>query len=257
MEKKIPKKEAVIFTVSVVVIMLLVGTVLIAVGAEQLSWIGIVVAGIAGVLFFCKETGEKLDLREKIRSFDITVPLMIFLMSWSLCTVASYIYGLIASRFSSVGANENSSDLLSVLVISPVFEELMFRQCSQGISKRTGSKWFSLIFPTFAFALCHCFYNMQGMLNVFSGTIALAICFHYTENVLYTIIAHFLHNLFVTLDFTKFNFFGFFSVRDVNGYALISLPYLVFNIFILILSLFKRFIPEYRDIPAGMQFATK
>nr|WP_296587418.1 hypothetical protein [Ruminococcus sp.] len=106
MEKKISKKEAVIFTVAVVVIMLLVGTVLIAVGAEQLSWIGIVVAGIAGVLFFCKETGEKLDLREKIRSFDITVPLMIFLMSWSLCTVASYIYGLIASRFSSVGANE-------------------------------------------------------------------------------------------------------------------------------------------------------
>lgn len=262
-KKKTTKTEAVIYTICIVGAMLLIGMIMIAVFGNEnriMSNLGTVSAGILAVILFRASTGERVDIREKLRGYDFSVPVMIFLLNWSMCSLISHFYGLIASNFTHTTPNVNHGTWFSALLIAPAFEELMFRQGSQGICKRTGSKWFSLIFPTIAFTLCHGFYNIQGIVNVLAGTVAFTLCFHFTDNVLYTIPAHFLHNLFVSLDISGYSFFGIPACREVNGFALFNLPYLILQTGIFVLSVFwviKYFLPVYSHDDHKMQFATK
>lgn len=69
--------------------------------------------------------------------------------------------------------------------------------------------------------------NPQGIVSVFSGCIFYAICYWYTENILYTIIPHALHNLLCYPDASRL-------YNEENGYSLLKLP--VFIIYALVFA---------------------
>lgn len=72
---------------------------------------------------------------------------------------------------------------------------------------------------TLIFVVIH-LYNIQGMVNVFTGAIWYALCYYYTENIFYTITAHMLHNLFSMLDLSSL-------YKTVNGFSILHMQRLV------------------------------
>ncbi len=185
--------------------------------ADLAGHLGTMFGELVGLLLY-RLGGNKLNLGAQIRSFNVTVPLMTFVTQWAACELAATLYGLIACRFSSIEPDTNgNSALLFAVIIAPVGEELMFRLCGMGLMKKCYKKWFTILFTTVIFALMHSFYSMQGVVNVFAGTLLMAICYYYTENILYTILVHMLHNLCCLPDLSLF-------YRMENGYLLLTAP---------------------------------
>ncbi|MBR3023529.1 MAG: CPBP family intramembrane metalloprotease [Oscillospiraceae bacterium] len=190
------------------------------------SNIALAAGGITGVILYLIPN-KTLDLKRQLKTFDITVPVMILILNWTACEIASSVYGMIACRFSSIEPDTNDfSSLIAVIgsvIIAPVSEELMFRLCSMGLIKKFKGKTFTIFFTTLIFSLMHCFYSIQGMINVFAGAIFFAVCYYYTENIFYSIIAHMLHNLLCIPDF--WDKLGVFK----NGYSILKpLPLVVY-----------------------------
>ena len=195
--KYTPRQYAVCSLFLCVIVVLLLGALLSNAIGDVGSHIGIAAGGITGVVLYLLQE-RSLHLKEQLRSFDVTVPMMILLLNWTGCTLASSVYGMIAADLSSVTPHESHMSLVMRVIgsgiVAPIGEELMFRLCGMGLMKKCYGRAFTILFPTVVFSLMHAFYGIQGLVEVFVGTIFFAVCYYFTENILYTIIAHMLHN---------------------------------------------------------------
>ncbi len=232
MEKKpfaTPKQYAVCSTILCVIIFLISGIILYMSGIGHDA--ALLLGGITGlIMYLIKE--RSLHLKEQIQKFDVTVPLIFFLLNWTGSELASSVFGLIAGSFSSMDPGRDQvydhtmlSVVIGTVIIAPIGEELMFRLCSMGLLKKCSSKMFTIMFPTVIFTLMHAFYSIQGLINVFAGAVFIAICYYHTENIIYTILVHILHNLLCVPDF--FNSLGTYH----SGYSVLrTLPFVVYAV---------------------------
>ena len=231
-----PKQYAICSLFLCLAVVLIVAAIfVVACGDENLAGhLGLLFGGVVGLLLY-RLGGNKLCLGAQIRNFHVTVPLVTFVTQWTACELASTLYGLIACRFSSIkpDTNDNSTLLLILgsVIIAPVSEELMFRLCGMGLLKKCSKKWFTILFTTLLFALLHSFYSMQGVVNVFTGTIFMAICYYETENILYTILVHMLHNLSCLPDLSLI-------YRLNNGYSLLTAPAAAVSLIVFLAGLY-------------------
>ena len=76
----------------------------------------------------------------------------------------------------------------------------------------------------------HMHYGMQGILQVFTGGMIYALCYYYTENIFYSILAHAAHNLLASLRITE--------IRGYYNYELMQTSSLVTNLVMLAVGLF-------------------
>lgn len=193
------------------------------------SHIVILFAGIVGVFLYKREA--PLDLAKQIRTYDVKIPLMLTILNFTCCEFFSSLFGFIASNFMEVKPSHTHeitviSVIMSVIVAS-VSEELIFRLCGVGILKKHYSKTFTILFTTLIFALIH-LYNIQGTIDVFVGTIWFALCYYYTENILYTITAHSLHNLLCVPDFSAlYNTVNGFQILHIQWFILMAIIFAV------------------------------
>lgn len=236
-----PKQYAICSTIICVMIFIITGVILHSFGLPKRP--AMICAAVAAVILY--RAKYPLDPARLIKGFDVTVPVMTFLLNWTLCELCSSLYGRIASNFSAVEPNHKTEltvpAVLGSVIIAPLCEELIFRQCSMGLLKKCSGRLFTILFPTVAFTLMHIFYNPQGIVSIFAGTLAFAVCYYYTENVLYCIIAHLLHNLLCVPDFS-------FSYNNVNGYDILKPHMSVIYLVILAVSLIwlvKVFLKKY------------
>ncbi len=247
-----PKQYA-ISSLIIVMIVFLLATVMSTMFIEDkyASRIGMLAGGITAVIMYLIPN-KTLDLKRKIKTFDVTVPLMILLLNWTSSEIVGSAYGMIASRFSSIKTDTTDfSSMIAVVgavVIAPVCEELMFRLCGIGLMKKCFGKAFTFLLPTVLFALLH-FYSVQGIIKVFTGAIFYAICYYFTENILYSIMAHMLHNALAIPVF-------FDNLRDINnGYAIMRPLPLAIYILLFAAGMFwliRVFMKKYGDSDSKM-----
>ena len=199
---------------------LLFGTVICsATGVDE--HLALLLGGIAGLVLY--KLKYPLDFSEQLRSFDMTVPIMMLILNFTACELSASLFGLIASRFMTVTHHAAAvSEITPMAVIgsvifAPVGEELLFRLCGVGLMKRSFGRLFAVLFPTAVFSVMH-FANPQNLVNVFAGAVVLALCYYYTENIIYTVIVHILHNALCLPDASVL-------YNNVNGFEILTLPF--------------------------------
>lgn len=238
------KRRAVVYVFACAILILFVNVILelmLGLPSDVSSHLGILAGGLLGWKCYSYENpGWKLSAQR--RDFHWIVPLTVLLLEWSLCNLISHLYGTIASVIITLmngdgGASPDNMPvadtlimLIGAVVIAPFGEELIFRQCGTGLLKDAGSKWFALLFPTALFSALHMNYGMQGILQVFTGGMIYALCYYYTENIFYSMLAHGAHNLMVSFRFTQ--------IRGMYKYDLLQPVSLVTNLVMLAVGLF-------------------
>lgn len=136
------------------------------------------------------------------QNFDITVPIMLLIFSWSMGEVCDHFGGLVLSNFMEVEPNRTLPEGWVGFVVgvigAPIAEELMFRYCGLEFPRGAYSAWIICLANAIYFASMH-LYNVQGFLNVFIGGFTMAYVYCKTRNLWYTLIEHALHNLLCLL----------------------------------------------------------
>ena len=198
-----------------------------------------------------KHTGKSLGTVTKFKGFDWSVPLVLTVFSWAAGEVSDHICGSVLCHFMTIDPNDDLSttavSIICTVLLAPLFEEVIFRYSFMGIIKERFGKAFTIIFPTVIFAAVH-LYNLQGFGNVLVGTLAAATIYYHTENILYLMLEHALHNALCKIDFSKLSLFGVPVYHEQNGFVLAGMPYFILNIVMLALCIVwfvKYFIPRY------------
>lgn len=203
--------------------------------------------GAAVGVILCLLFGKHTPVRQQLRSFDLRVPLMFFLLVETGGKILFSLTALILSRFSSVTPGESEQKTLLqmflTVIVTPILEELIFRTGMVGVLKKSRIRLLAVLFPAVMFMMMHSSKNLPGRLDVLNAGIFFAICYYETGNILYPMLVHSLHNLTAL----------FFSVtggtengdrligllqRRVNGYGVLRLPVLIVFALLFIAGMF-------------------
>ena len=183
------------------------------------------------------ETGERLSQVIKIRRFHFGFLIVLVLTAWSLSEVCDHLMGRMLSQFMSITPDEMDYvgiiSIVSAVVCAPILEEIIFRFGFIGLLKKNSSMAFALIFTTLVFAAAHS-YNIQNSVDIFVGTFLTAYVYYKTENLLYTIGEHAIHNALCFLPFGSMSFGGSPIYYMENGFIISCTPWFLLNLGILI-----------------------
>lgn len=238
-----PKARAIIYTVCCMVVILLF--VALSNGNAAVSHIGILAGGLLALICYHTEVPDD-HLRTRFHNIDWEIPAGFFLLNWSVTNLTSHLFGTVAAMFSQVSDASGSKPTESLLgalgavIIAPVGEELIFRQCGTGLLKRCAGKPLTFLLPSVLFAVMHMAYNVQGLSQMLAGALLYAFCFYVTDNVLYTIIVHAAHNLMCDFMLTE--------TYSQNGYTLLQPVSVITNLVLLAAGaawFVLRFYPRY------------
>ncbi len=83
--------------------------------------------------------------------------------------------------------------LVMVVVVAPVFEEVLYRGYLYGVSKRFTDRFFAVVFSSSAFALVHS--GMITVIPIFTLAVFLALAYELSGCLLVPIVIHMLFNL--------------------------------------------------------------
>ena len=188
------------------------------------GYLGGLIGAAAGVIL-CRIFGMHRPFGEQLRSFDVKLCLIYFLLVETGSRLAFSFGGLILSQFLSASApgTEAPTTLTRVLLIAavtPVLEELIYRTGMVGVLKKGGSRLISVLYPAVFFMFAHTAKGMQGKLSVLTAGVILALCYYETGNILYPVAAHALHNLAGFADQS-------FLFRQANGFFVLKTPVLI------------------------------
>ena len=158
-----------------------------------------------------------------IKNFDWAAVIMLTLFGFSAGEVLDHFGGLILSNFMTVEPNRGIEvtlpNVISAVIIAPLFEELIFRFGGCELTKGAYSMPVICIANGLFFAAVHG-YNIQGFANVMVFGITAAYVYCKTGNILYTIITHSLHNAICCISFDEFSLFGTPVYTEKNGFIL-------------------------------------
>lgn len=94
---------------------------------------------------------------------------------------------------------EITAEFIATCIFAPVFEEIMFWL---GLFKKLSRKLdfvFSILLTSIAFSLIH-IYNIDGFIILLGISLVWPYSFYKTDNLIYPIVFHFFHNLYVLSD---------------------------------------------------------
>lgn len=179
---------------------------------------------------------SKIRLREvfRVREFDIAVPIMLLLFTWSAGELFDTISGLLLSNFMTVEPNSAPFNgvfgVICMVIFAPIFEEIIFRFAGTELPRGAYSLPIVCIANGVYFAAVHG-YNIQGILHIVMIGIAMAYVYCKTRNLFYTMITHALNNLICLFPI------GEFAYYEKNGFVLGKWYWLAVNAVLLTIAL--------------------
>ncbi len=188
-----------------------------------------------------------------IKNFDIMVPIMLMIFTWSVGEVCDHFSGLILSQFMTIEPNaEHSRDIIGIIgavICAPIFEEIIFRFGGCEITKGAYSVPVICIANGIFFAAVHG-YNIQGFGNVLIGGVCAAYVYCKTGNLLYTMLEHAIHNAVCFINFGDISLFGDPLYYEQNGFILGAWWWVAYNAVLVVVCLvyyFKIFRKKYSE----------
>lgn len=169
-----------------------------------------ILSTLCGLYIFKKSMNEKIEIKkEKLNIKNIVVYSLILI---SIGNIGEYFvkflnlllnkigYDFNIAAYNNVFAANNIIDYLmifiSVVIVAPIVEELMYRFILNNSLKEYG-KLSSLIVSSFLFGIVHCqFYQIMPAM---AAGIVLSLIYFKTNDIRYSIIVHILNNLTATL----------------------------------------------------------
>lgn len=182
-----------------------------------LDEIGMGIAALCACVFVksCNKIGIKKAAR--IKEFDFAVPVILTLFTWSFGEIFDHFSGLLLSNFMTVEPNSGidfgAAGIIVAVVCAPIFEEIIFRFAAVEFSRGAYSMPIICIANGIYFAVVHT-YNIQGLMNIFIIGCCMAYVYCKTENILYTILTHAMHNAICFIPL------GNFAYYEKNGFVL-------------------------------------
>lgn len=179
---------------------------------------------------------SKTRLREvfRVQKFDIAVPIMLLVFTWSAGELFDTVSGLLLSNFMTVEPNTapftGAFSAVCMVVFAPIFEEIIFRFAGTELPRGAYSMPIVCIANGLYFAAVHG-YNVQGILHIVVIGIAMAYVYCKTRNLFYTMITHALNNLLCLLPI------GEYVYHEKNGFVLGNWYWLVINAVLLAAAL--------------------
>lgn len=202
--------------------------------------VGIGLTALIACFMLRSETGERLRDAVSFRDFRFSLVIAVTLAGWSLGEVCDHLMGLILSDHMTIVPDVNSMEgivgVISAVICAPIFEELIFRFSFMGLLKKNSGMVFTILVTTFVFAAGH-FYNVQGTGNVFMGTVLAAYVYYKTENILYTMCEHAIHNGLCYIPLENVKFLGVDVYYEKNGFILAGWPWFLCNLAVLCLTM--------------------
>lgn len=185
---------------------------------------------------FIVKGNSKTRFREvcHIKNFDIAVPIMLLLFTWSAGELFDHISGSVLSNFMTVEPNISPFTgvfgAVCTVILAPLFEEIIFRFAGTEIPRGAYSMPLICAANGLYFAVVHS-YNIQGLLHILLIGASIAYVYCKTRNIFYTMLTHALNNLLCLLPL------GDFAYHEKNGFVLGNWYWLVINAVLLAVSL--------------------
>lgn len=179
---------------------------------------------------------SKTSFREvcHIKKFDIGVPIMLLLFTWSAGELFDHLSGSVLSNFITVEPNSTpftgAFGIVCMVILAPIFEEIIFRFAGTEIPRGAYSTPLICIANGLYFAVMHS-YNIQGFLHIVLVGASIAYVFCKTRNIFYTMLTHALNNLLCLVPFDNFAYY------EKNGFILGNWYWLAINAVLLAVSL--------------------
>ncbi|MCM1329060.1 MAG: CPBP family intramembrane metalloprotease [Ruminococcus sp.] len=179
-----------------------------------LDEIGMAIAALFACSLVKKRGNGGIKRALRTKGFDFSVPIVVTVFTFACGTLCDQLIGALLSGVMTVEPNRSVelgfAGLFVTAVCAPIFEEIIFRYAAVEFARGAYSMPIICIANGLFFAAVHG-YNIQGFLQIFimGGVMAYVYC--KTENILYTILIHALHNAccFIPLDAVSYLKNGF------------------------------------------------
>lgn len=114
--------------------------------------------------------------------------------------------------------NPGFMEYIMIILVGPIFEELMFRYGVYNLLRRKTGKTFAIIVGSLFFAALHV-YNIQGFIETFVAGVVFSIIYEMTGNIWYNIFCHMMCNAYSTIENALVNS-GIAIYTEKNGYVI-------------------------------------
>lgn len=230
--------------VSLICVLVLLGTAIVQIGMMVIAEsMGVVIpedtlyhvsgsSGIAIVSILCAIFVKKknyVQCVEQRESLNAGKALIYMVLTVCICQVLTTVVttalfaNTIPVESPQLQGRNTYLDLIFAVLLAPIFEELLFRMGAYSLLRRKFSRVSSIIICTFIFAISHG-YQIQGFISCFVAGLVLALIYDKTGNIVYSIGAHMLCNLFASvmnaLEDAGVTWFGIGIQYDLNGYVM-------------------------------------
>lgn len=96
-------------------------------------------------------------------------------------------------------------EIITTCLFAPIFEEIIFRFGLYGyLKKKIKSNWINMILTSILFSFIH-FYGIDGFIIIFVISLLWNYIYFKTNNLLYSIVLHFLHNVYAMIGYIPLN----------------------------------------------------
>lgn len=191
--------------------------------------------------YFLVKHYKKISIKNSVNltNFNVWIVIIFVFFTWGLGVVVDNFCGFMLADFITVSPNRSVSvsvfNVIRAVILLPIFEEFIFRYAGTEFLRDVYKMPVLCIINALLFAVLH-FYNIQGFFNVFVGGLFATYVYYKTENILYTIVQHAVHNALCLIPFSKLSLFGSSVYYEKNGFVLNSAWWIIMNLAFVIFS---------------------
>lgn len=148
---------------------------------------------------------DNIDIKEclNIRKISVSILLKYMFLSFIIRILLEQLVTFIPISTTDIQIPSNIfeiiAEFIATCIFAPIFEEIIFRF---GLYKKLNKKlniFISILVVSMAFALIH-IYNIDGFIILLGISLIWNYSFYKTNNLIYSILLHFIHNLYAVSD---------------------------------------------------------
>lgn len=148
---------------------------------------------------------DNIDIKEclNIRKISVSILLKYMFLSFIIRILLEQLVTFIPISTTDIQIPSNIfeiiAEFIATCIFAPIFEEIIFRF---GLYKKLNKKlniFISILVASMAFALIH-IYNIDGFIILLGISLIWNYSFYKTNNLIYSILLHFIHNLYAVSD---------------------------------------------------------